>query len=185
MCTDVLAQLAQSEAIDGVVVVTRDPDAAALATEFGASVAEDHSGSHSAAALEGIALALTRGATRVLLVAGDCPTLTAGEIDWLLSHDQSADPSVFVFPDRHGAGTNALLLTPPDVIEPAFGPGSRERHIGLARASGAQVTVERLRAIELDVDTPEDLQEVATALKTAAPLSLAPRTRGALAEIEF
>ena len=48
-------------------------------------------------------------------------------------------------PDRHGTGTNALLLTPPDVIAPSFGAGSRERHERLAREAGADVRVAERR----------------------------------------
>ena len=43
---------------------------------------------------------------------------------------------VTVVPDRHGTGTNALLLAPPDAIAPAFGPGSRERHAERAERAG-------------------------------------------------
>ena len=38
-----------------------------------------------------------------------------------------------IVPDRHGSGTNGLLLTPPDVMTPSFGPDSRARHERLAR----------------------------------------------------
>ena len=41
-----------------------------------------------------------------------------------------------IVPDRHGSGTNALLLDPPTVITPAFGPGSFARHAALAAAAG-------------------------------------------------
>jgi 2-phospho-L-lactate guanylyltransferase len=79
-------------------------------------------------------------------------------------------------PDRHGTGTNALLLTPPGVVEPAFGPGSFERHTALAHAAGATIEVAELPSLTLDIDTPEDL---ATLLAGSAH---APRTRALLSE---
>ena len=68
-----------------------------------------------------------------------------------------------VVPDRHGSGTNALLLAPPRAIRPAFGPGSRARHETLAREAGAACAVDEVPALLLDVDTLEDLEIVAGA----------------------
>ena len=64
---------------------------------------------------------------RVLLVPGDCPALDPPSSTSCSAGATSA-PDVVIVPDRHGTGTNALLLTPPDAIAPSFGPGSRERH---------------------------------------------------------
>ena len=61
-----------------------------------------------------------------------------------------------IVPDRHGAGTNALLLSPPDIVDFAFGPGSRQTHADRARRAGA-VLVELDGPLALDIDTPEDL----------------------------
>ena len=66
--------------------------------------------------------------------------------------------------DRHGSGTNALLLTPPDAIEPGFGPGSFERHRRRASAAGASWHVESPAGLALDVDTAEDLAALRVAL---------------------
>ena len=41
-----------------------------------------------------------------------CPPVSAAEIDELV-RELSDGPEVVVIPDRHGTGTNALLLTPP------------------------------------------------------------------------
>jgi 2-phospho-L-lactate guanylyltransferase len=72
-------------------------------------------------------------------------------------------------PDRHGTGTNGLLLCPPDAIAPAFGPGSRERHVGLARDAGVDVSIDEVPALLMDVDTVEDLDVVTAALNGPAP----------------
>ena len=85
---------------------------------------------------------------------------------------------VVIVPDRHGAGTNALLICPPEAVEPAFGPGSFARHAALAHAAGARVRIGRLPSLELDVDTPGDLAALRTAL--AARAGGAPRTRALL-----
>ncbi|HUG30950.1 MAG TPA: 2-phospho-L-lactate guanylyltransferase [Candidatus Limnocylindria bacterium] len=67
--------------------------------------------------------------------------------------------------DRHGSGTNALLVSPPDLIEPAFGPASRDLHGAAALASGAAF-VELAGPLALDVDTAEDLVDAEATLGT-------------------
>ena len=49
--------------------------------------------------------------------------------------DAAGSPSVVLAPDRHGRGTNALLLDPPDAIDPAFGGDSRAGHAWLAASA--------------------------------------------------
>jgi 2-phospho-L-lactate guanylyltransferase len=71
---------------------------------------------------------------------------------------------VVIVPDRHGSGTNALLLSPPDVVAPSFGAGSFARHAARARAAGAMVQVCELPSLGLDVDTPDDLAALRAAL---------------------
>ena len=87
-----------------------------------------------------------------------------------------------IVPDRHGTGTNALLLSPPDAIAPSFGPGSRARHEEAARAAGVAVALEEPPSLVLDVDTPEDLAELSGRL--GARRGQAPMTRGTLMQLE-
>jgi 2-phospho-L-lactate guanylyltransferase len=160
MVGDVLDTLLATAALDGVVVVTNEPAVTALAGAHGAGVLPDPTESgQSAAALVGIAHALANGYERVLLVPGDCPALDAQALGTLLERTAAA-PAVTIVADRHGSGTNALLLTPPDAIEPAFGPGSFERHRRRTSAANAAWHVEPLPGLLLDIDTPEDLGEL-------------------------
>lgn len=155
MLTDVLRVLASVEAIDGIVVVTADAAAAAVAARFGAeTIRDDAESGPSAAAAAGVRRARAHGATRALLLAGDCPALAAAELRTLLA----AAGAVVVVPDRHGTGTNALLLSPPDAIAPAFGAGSCARHVAAARSAGAACRVLTLPSIALDLDTADDLE---------------------------
>ena len=183
MLTDVLETLKLTANVDDVVVVTREQNAEVLARTYGAQVIpDDLQGGHSEAAALGVAWALDEGAFHVLVLAGDVPTVGAAEIDELL-RELSDDPEVIVVPDRHGTGTNALLLTPPDVIEPSFGDGSRERHERLAQEAGARLRVEEIASFMLDVDTPEDLDALAETLADA-PRSTAVYTRDALSRVQ-
>jgi 2-phospho-L-lactate guanylyltransferase len=164
MVGDVLDALLATAALGGVVVITNEPDVAALAGAYGAGVLPDPTESgQSAAALVGIRHALSNGYERALLVPGDCPALDAQALRTLLERPV-APPAVTIVADRHGSGTNALLLTPPDAIEPAFGPGSFERHHQRASAANAAWHVEPLPGLLLDIDTPEDLGELRRAL---------------------
>jgi 2-phospho-L-lactate guanylyltransferase len=177
MVGDVLAALAGVPGLDEVVVVTAEPRAADAARRAGAHVVDDPvEAGQSAAAERGVDAALARGAERALLVPGDCPALAPGEVTGLL--DGFAGVGVVIVPDRHGPGTNALRLTPPDVIAPSFGPGSFARHAARGAAAGAEVRVASAPSLELDVDTPGDLAALRAGL--AALPAAAPRTRALL-----
>jgi len=177
MVEDVLAALAAVDGLHGVVVVTAEIRAHALALEAGASVVPDpREAGQSFAAGVGIEAAVADGADRVLLVPGDCPALDPGEIESLLGIRRAAE--VVIVPDRHGSGTNALLLSPPDAVTPTFGPGSFARHAATARAAGATVRVAQVPSLGLDVDTPGDLAALRAAL--GARSQGAARTRAVL-----
>lgn len=156
MAARVLAALCVATSIERVLLVTCEPAAAELGAGLGADVIDESSPrGHSAAAALGVDRALALGAERVLLAAGDCPLLTAADVDELIARHEG--PGVVILSDRHGTGTNGLLLAPPNAISPAFGPGSRERHERLADAAGASWCVETIDAFALDVDTAADL----------------------------
>lgn len=181
MMTDVLMALRRTKAVSEVLLVTSEPAAEAIGRGYGANVLhDDHDAGQSPAALIGVEHAIESGATRVLLVPGDCPALDPAELEELLDRADD-EPSVVIVPDRHGSGTNALLLTPPDVIEPAFGPDSRARHEQAAAAAGVACSVEDVQTLALDVDTVEDLAALRVALATRR--GGAAHTRGMLSRL--
>ncbi len=182
MLTDALEALRRCRRVDDVVVVTGDANAEVLARSYGAQVLPDEpTDGHSEAAQRGIDWAVGEGAFHALLLPGDAPAMDPEELDGLLER-LSDGPEVVIVPDRHRAGTNALLLTPPDVIEPSFGDDSCDRHEQLARAAGASVRISELPSLLLDIDTREDLEAFEAALADA-PRRTAFYTRDALSRV--
>jgi 2-phospho-L-lactate guanylyltransferase len=180
MFSDALLAVHRVPSIEQTFVVTADPIASRIAGGHGAIVIDDTAESHSEAALLGITRALAMGAARVLLAPGDCPLVDPAELEQLIARPVP-ERSVLIVPDRHGEGTNALLLTPPDAIAPSFGDGSRRRHAELAAAHGATAEVVELDSLALDVDTPEDLEELVQ--KFATTFGRAAHTRGMLSQL--
>ncbi|HEY7829386.1 MAG TPA: 2-phospho-L-lactate guanylyltransferase [Solirubrobacteraceae bacterium] len=178
MVGDVLTALHRCASIDLTVVVTSEQSVATAAGYQGAVVVEDSAEeSQSAAVTLGLERALAEGAERALCIPGDCPALDPAELDALLLAD-SATREVVIVPDRHGTGTNGLLLTPPHAISPSFGPGSCARHQQLARAAGLACRLEHPASLLLDIDTGEDLAALRERL--AGETVRAPRTRTVL-----
>ncbi|HEX2017287.1 MAG TPA: 2-phospho-L-lactate guanylyltransferase [Solirubrobacteraceae bacterium] len=181
MTTDVLIALRGTPALDAVAVVTADVQVRALAAAHGAEVVTDtRSDGQSAAAQLGLDWAMAGGAQRAVLVPGDCPALDPAELTSLLAGPPEV-PSVVIVPDRHGTGTNALVLCPPTVIVPGFGPDSFARHQRAAQAARVATRVARPPSLLLDVDTGADLGALRRALAGLDPRTAA-HTRRQLAD---
>jgi len=183
MLEDVLAALGRATLVEQVIVVTGEKRAERIAMRAAAQITtplevlrepSDHG--HSEAAVLGIIRAIALGAGCVSILPGDCPLIDSGELDAALGRAEVG--RVAVIPDRHGSGTNGLILAPPDAIGPAFGPGSRERHLERATARDLEAVLEPLPSLSLDLDTADDLAALAERL-TDSP-ELAPRTAAAL-----
>jgi 2-phospho-L-lactate guanylyltransferase len=165
MVADVLEAIGEARTIERTIVVSGDPVAQELAAGAGAEVVPDPSdGGHVEAALAGIARAEADGARCVVLLAADCPLLDPHEVDRLLTG--LPERYVGIVPDRHGTGTNALAMSPPGAIVPAFGEGSCARHLAAAREAGMPFGVEELSSIGLDLDTPADVIALTRTLET-------------------
>lgn len=187
MLEDVVRALGEAELVERVIVVTGEGRAEKIALDAGRRIPvpvevfqDPGDPGHSEAATFGIVRAKALGAKCVALLPGDCPLLAAAELDAALG--RMTEGRVAVVPDRHGSGTNGLLMAPADAIGPAFGPGSKERHLDRAQRAGWDGRVEELPSLALDLDTPEDLGALRAVV--ADDPALAPATAAALEGLE-
>ncbi|MDQ3492570.1 MAG: 2-phospho-L-lactate guanylyltransferase [Chloroflexota bacterium] len=110
--------------------------------------------------------AVAAGATAVLMLPADLPYLSIDALDGLLEAADAAlaagsgGPVLVIAPSDARQGTNALLLSPPDLIEPCFGLDSFEAHLRASARVGAALQVVDDPALGFDVDTPEDLERL-------------------------
>jgi 2-phospho-L-lactate guanylyltransferase len=180
MFADALVALGRVSSLERIVVVSGDRVAQRIAAGYGASIVEDDELGHNTAAARGVEMLKEDGLERALLVPGDCPLLSPDDLNALLTHP-AGEHSALIVPDRHGTGTNALLLTPPDVLAPSFGPDSRRRHLADASAAGVSAEIVELDSLGLDIDTPEDLEALRRTL--AGTHGGAAHTRGMLSQL--
>ncbi len=140
-----------------VLVVSRDTAALALARGLGArTVQENGSPELNTALARATVIAKTYATQSVLVMPADLPLITSEDVQIMLK--RALDPPVVVVvPDHDRKGTNALLLSPPDLIDFQFGPDSFIKHCKLAQAANARLEICELSSLTLDLDDPEDL----------------------------
>lgn len=163
MLTDVLHVCTQARAtLDGVVAVVDDASARAQAEHSGARVVDDPTpGDMNVAVALGLDAVRRLGAQTAIVLPGDIPLITTDDLEALIVTAENAERAVVVGASRDGLGTNALLLRPIDVIAPAFGPPSVDRHVRAGQHARAVTRVQRNLGLALDVDTPADLAALA------------------------
>lgn len=147
--------------VAGTIVVTMDPAAAGLARDHRAVGLVERAPGLNGAIAAARSLAVARGATAVLVLPADLPAVSAAAIDELLEAAGRAAATspgglVALVTDQHARGTNTLLLSPPGIIDPLFGPASRDLHHAAAAGAGATF-LELGGPLALDVDTTDDL----------------------------
>ena len=158
MLEDVLEALSGVVSLAGIVLVTRDAEAIALAERYGAEcLIEPENRGHTAAVEFAARVLADRGAGALLQVPGDIPRVTAGEIEAVIAAHGPA-PAVTIAPSRDHRGSNAVLCSPPDVFPFRFGDDSFHPHLAAARAIGLEPAIVERAGIGLDIDTPGDLE---------------------------
>ena len=135
-----------------VFVVCDDDTVAAWAREHGASVVQPPQPGLNVAAASGRLAARAAGFARVIVVHSDLPQAT----DLASLAERAVD--VVIVPDRHGDGTNALLLPTAGDFSFCYGPGSSAAHQAQARTVGLRYEVVERPDLALDLDTLDDLR---------------------------
>ena len=136
-------------------VVSEDDDVLARAAGAGLKTVADPGTGLNDAVAAGVEEVLAAGAESVTVVPCDVPLAYRGDLVDLL--DTGATSDIVLVPAGDDGGTNALFLSPPDLITPAFGTGSLQRHIALAERHRYRCSILSLARLALDVDTPADV----------------------------
>ncbi len=164
-----IAALGGAADIAEILVVSPDRTVRTIADGLGARTLAQHGPGLNRGLEEARADAIAGGAEGLLVIPGDLPAITPEAIEALaVALATAPPPAVILVPDRHGRGTNALGLIPPDVIDFAFGGDSRAAHAALAAATGAAYR-ELDGPLTLDLDTPDDLLAIEVADPTLVP----------------
>lgn len=146
-----------------VVVISPDPDALAEVGRIDPSIRllyQDPERPGLNPALDQAAAAVrSAGGSTVLILPADLPLISSADIDNLLRRDAP----VVIAPDRHGMGTNALMVRLDAFGEPfvfQFGEGSYDKHHEEAARLGVDAMTAMALGTSFDLDTPADLQEL-------------------------
>jgi 2-phospho-L-lactate guanylyltransferase len=152
-----IGALTRTPSVAETIVITPDDEVRELALAEGARPMRQRTRGLNAAIREARDDAIAGGASAILVLPIDLPRATPDAIASVIAAAASAPaPLVLTVPDRHGRGTNALFLAPPDVIDPQFGGDSRDAHVAAARYAHATL-VELGGPLAVDLDTPDDL----------------------------
>jgi 2-phospho-L-lactate guanylyltransferase len=154
--TTIRAALA-TPGIAETIVITPDDEIRGLALAAGARPMRQRSIGLNAGLREARDEVIAAGGSALLILPIDLPHISPSALaDVIGVLADTRPPLVAIVPDRHGRGTNTLLLAPPDVIDVHFGGDSRAAHVAAAAAAGAHL-VELDGPLCQDLDTPEDL----------------------------
>ena len=151
LCAETVVRAAQPLP---VFVVCSDASVAQWARNLGATVVDCQTPGLDIAVIAGRGAAAQSGAEHVVVAHADLPLATS------LHHVVHAG-KVSMVPDRHRDGTNVLSFPVNSSFTTAYGPGSFDNHVRLALFAGLEHVVVHDASLELDLDTADDLGELA------------------------
>lgn len=157
MLEDVLTALGKAQGLSGTLLVSSDADACDLARHYGARVlAETGSGGLNAAVTHAAQVLASEGVAGAFVLHGDIPLAGPDEVEQLLAA-LGAAPAIAIAPDGARSGTNAMVVSPPDLIAFRYGRESFSAHLEEAANNGVTPQVLDLPGLAFDVDEVDDL----------------------------
>jgi 2-phospho-L-lactate guanylyltransferase len=148
-CRDILA---------GALVVTADPEAAALARRHSATVVPDTSDRGINAAISrAVQYVHSRDDDGLMVVPSDIPQVTRNAFAQAAATIATA-PSLAIAAAAEDGGTNLFACRPVCAVAPHFGLASFNQHRRAALQAGVAVQTLCLPELSLDIDRPENLR---------------------------
>ena len=163
-----LTVLQEIPQIQQKIVVSRDPVVLQFATDFGANgvlettrLSGKQTGDYRLN--QAVAMGVEKGVEEmgeldgVLILPADLPFITSEDIAEFIAGNIPNQMSIC--PDRHYAGTNALLLNPPQPFTFHFGANSFLNHFQEATTQGLNSLFLPMPNLQFDLDTEADWHE--------------------------
>jgi 2-phospho-L-lactate guanylyltransferase len=157
MLEDILRTVKSTAGIHQIVVISKAPEVSNITKNFEATYLDESKNGLNEAVSEAINWCIRKEATSVLILPADIPLVTPTDLDRMLALRGKA--AMVISPSKNGKGTNALLLTPPNVCETFYGPSSFQKHIEEASERKISFCKFKSSRIALDIDTVNDLTD--------------------------
>ncbi|MGB1756812.1 MAG: 2-phospho-L-lactate guanylyltransferase [Pseudomonadales bacterium] len=165
MVEDVLLAVEACPLIDDIALVTNDEIATELGRQFHAEIIAEPPEKGLIPAVQHAASSLAAaGVDRMIFLPGDVPLVTPDELEVVLDGFAERVGGICLVPASDLGGTNCLVASPPDCLTFQFGINSFRKHVAEAGAIGVSPIVLKLPGLGLDIDTPQDLNELMTRL---------------------
>ena len=156
MLNDVLLAISSSLLVSGVLIVSNEVRARYAVERLGGLFLEEEAGLSASVEQAGKWL-VKHGQRGMLIIPGDVPLVSSSEIDEIIKSHRG-DKALTIAPDAAKDGTNALCVSPIQLIKFSFGKASFAKHIASAEQLNLAPTVVNLSGLALDIDNPLDLQ---------------------------
>jgi len=157
MLVHVIRTVKAAPEVNGILVISRDTRALALARDLGAqTVMESGSPELNNALMRATQVVTAWNGSAVLILPADLPLIQPADVSAICELGDDFN-TVVIATDQYQDGTNALFVSPPGLIPYSYGIGSYNRHIEAAKAVGATVKRYDSERLMLDIDLPADL----------------------------
>lgn len=159
MLHDVISAIAAWAKRPACALVTSDPFAVELAQQYNFEIIPDPLNPGETVAIEmATEICVARGVAGTLVLPADIPLIQASELAQIF--DQAPAEGSVLVPAADGRGTNAAFRRPSSLFPLRFGNDSFNPHLAAAQATGRPCVILRLPGIAVDIDNPEDLEQL-------------------------
>jgi 2-phospho-L-lactate guanylyltransferase len=156
MVMDVLGVLSTSDVVDGITVVSAEPEMIGISERYRAEhILTDTDSGQSVDVAYAISSLAKSDSGKIAILPSDVPDLSHADLRQLESAHQSG---VTLCPAPMDGGTNGLVFSPPLPIPLLYGKESLKKFQEEAARQGVEVSIARIPGLERDIDRLEDLE---------------------------